>query len=66
MPKPPPSALFVGRPIGEKWQRFTLDAAPRSLYLMSGASRLVWEHSIPAVETPRYSITFRTKVERKS
>jgi alkylated DNA repair dioxygenase AlkB len=53
------------RPIGEKWERFTLDAAPRSLYMMSGASRLVWEHSIPAVEAPRYSITFRTMVERK-
>jgi alkylated DNA repair dioxygenase AlkB len=54
------------RSIGEKWERFTLDAGPRSLYLMSGASRLVWEHSIPAVKAPRYSITFRTMVERKS
>jgi alkylated DNA repair dioxygenase AlkB len=44
----------------EKWDRFTLDAEPRSLYMMSGASRNLWEHSIPAVETPRYSITFRT------
>jgi alkylated DNA repair dioxygenase AlkB len=51
---------------GEKWQRFTLNAEPRSLYMMSGASRQVWEHSIPAVEQPRYSITFRTMVERKS
>ena len=54
------------RPAGEKWERFTLNAEPRSLYLMSGASRQVWEHSIPAVEAPRYSITFRTMVERKS
>jgi alkylated DNA repair dioxygenase AlkB len=54
------------RRIGEKWQRFTLEARPRSLYMMSGASRQVWEHSIPAVEEPRYSITFRTMVERKS
>lgn len=45
---------------GEKWERFTLDALPRSLYEMSGASRQIWEHSIPAVEAPRYSITFRT------
>jgi alkylated DNA repair dioxygenase AlkB len=51
---------------GEKWQRFTLNAAPRSLYMMSGASRQVWEHSIPAVESPRYSITFRTMTKRKS
>jgi alkylated DNA repair dioxygenase AlkB len=53
------------RAAGEKWERFTLDAKPRSLYMMSGASRQVWEHSIPAVEAPRYSITFRTMVERK-
>jgi alkylated DNA repair dioxygenase AlkB len=53
------------RRTGETWQRFTLDAAPRSLYMMSGPSREVWEHSIPAVEQPRYSITFRTMAEPK-
>ena len=47
---------------GNKWQRFTLEAGPRSIYLMSGASRSQWEHSIPAVEAPRCSITFRTMV----
>jgi alkylated DNA repair dioxygenase AlkB len=47
---------------GAKWQRFTLDAQARSLYSMSGESRNVWEHSIPPVETPRYSITFRSMV----
>ncbi len=45
---------------GKSWDRFTLDAAPRSLYMMSGVSRHILEHSIPAVESPRYSITFRT------
>jgi alkylated DNA repair dioxygenase AlkB len=54
------------RPIGEKWERVTLDVAPRSLYMMSGASRQVWEHSIPCVEAPRYSITFRTTAEQKA
>jgi alkylated DNA repair dioxygenase AlkB len=48
------------RPAGKSWERFTLDAEPRSLYMMSGPSRQIWEHSIPAVETPRYSVTFRT------
>jgi alkylated DNA repair dioxygenase AlkB len=48
------------RSAGKSWDRFTLDAEPRSLYMMSGASRRIWEHSIPAVESPRYSITFRT------
>jgi alkylated DNA repair dioxygenase AlkB len=52
--------LRFRRPAGAKWERFTLVAEPRSLYMMSGASRQVWEHSIPAVEQRRYSITFRT------
>jgi alkylated DNA repair dioxygenase AlkB len=45
---------------GAKWERFTLDALPRSLYMMDGEARAVWEHSIPPVEARRYSITFRT------
>jgi alkylated DNA repair dioxygenase AlkB len=48
------------RPACTKWERFTLEARPRSIYMMSGPSREVWEHSIPAVEAQRYSITFRT------
>jgi alkylated DNA repair dioxygenase AlkB len=48
------------RRIGEKWQRHTLDAEPRSVYVMDGESRQIWEHSIPPVEQRRYSITFRT------
>jgi alkylated DNA repair dioxygenase AlkB len=46
---------------GSKWERFTLNAEPRSLYVMSGDARHIWEHSIPPVESPRYSITFRTR-----
>jgi alkylated DNA repair dioxygenase AlkB len=52
--------LRFRRPAGKMWNRFTLNAEPRSLYMMSGASRQVWEHRIPPVEAPRYSITFRT------
>jgi len=48
------------RNTGGKWERFTLDAEPRSLYIMTGESRHVWEHSIPPVAEPRYSITFRS------
>jgi alkylated DNA repair dioxygenase AlkB len=50
---------------GSAFQRYTLDAQPRSLYLMTGEARHVWEHSIPGVEQPRYSITFRTMAERR-
>ena len=43
-----------------KWERYILDAQPRSLYAITGQARHVWEHSIPPVETPRFSVTFRT------
>ena len=33
---------------------------PRSIYLISGPARSAFEHSIPAVDALRYSITFRT------
>jgi alkylated DNA repair dioxygenase AlkB len=52
--------LRFRRKNGNAWKRFTLDAAPRSLYRMDGDARSVWEHSIPPVEALRYSITFRT------
>jgi alkylated DNA repair dioxygenase AlkB len=47
------------RKAGTKWERASLIAEPRSAYLLRGASRTDWEHSIPAVEQLRYSITFR-------
>lgn len=40
-------------------ERASLTAEPRSVYLLSGAARTEWEHSIPAVDALRYSITFR-------
>ena len=47
------------RKIGTRWQRAHLTVEPRSVYLLRGPSRTEWEHSIPAVSTHRYSITFR-------
>ena len=47
------------RKSGDKWERVSITAEPRSAYLLSGASRSEWEHSIPAVEALRYSITYR-------
>lgn len=44
---------------GSEWQRFTVEAQPRSIYCMRGESRTHWQHSIPPVEELRYSITFR-------
>jgi alkylated DNA repair dioxygenase AlkB len=45
---------------GPAWERRSLAAEPRSAYLLRGASRTGWEHSIPPLETLRYSVTFRT------
>ena len=42
------------------WDRYSLTAEPRSVYLMRGPARTEWEHSIPEVSELRYSITFRT------
>jgi alkylated DNA repair dioxygenase AlkB len=42
------------------WERYSLTAKPRSAYLLRGAARTEWEHSIPAVDALRYSITFRS------
>jgi alkylated DNA repair dioxygenase AlkB len=47
------------RKAGATWERASLVAEPGSAYLLRGASRTEWEHSIPAVESLRYSITFR-------
>ena len=43
-----------------KWQRASLIAQPRSIYLMQGTARHEWQHSIPPVDSLRYSVTFRT------
>ena len=37
-----------------------LRLAPRSAYVLAGASRWSWQHSIPAMAALRYSVTFRT------
>jgi alkylated DNA repair dioxygenase AlkB len=55
-----PCRFRFRRKNGSRWERFTLQAQPRSLYRMAGSSRLEWEHSIPPVEELRYSVTFRT------
>ena len=54
------------RKAGDRWQRFTLEAEPRSLYMMSGEARHQWKHSIPPVERTRYSITFRTMAKKSA
>jgi alkylated DNA repair dioxygenase AlkB len=43
-----------------KWNHLKVVAEPRSLYVMAGASRSDWQHSIPPVPALRYSLTMRT------
>ncbi|RVK43022.1 alpha-ketoglutarate-dependent dioxygenase AlkB [Sinorhizobium meliloti] len=42
-----------------RWERTSVILEPGSAYLLSGAARSEWEHSIPPVERLRYSVTFR-------
>jgi len=39
----------------------TLELAPRSAYVLQGAARWGWQHSIAPTPALRYSITFRTR-----
>ena len=48
------------RRTAQGWERFTLKLEPRSAYLLKGLVRDQWEHSIPPVDSLRYSITFRS------
>ena len=47
-----------GRPPRKTTHEITLE--PRSAYIIRGVARSGYEHSIPATEALRYSITFRT------
>jgi len=46
-----------------RWDRATVPAEPRSLYLLRGASRTDWYHSITPLKALRYSVTFRNLSE---
>jgi alkylated DNA repair dioxygenase AlkB len=48
------------RKAGAGWERYSQIVEPRSAYLLRGAARGEWEHSIPGVDALRYSITFRS------
>jgi alkylated DNA repair dioxygenase AlkB len=42
------------------WIRKSRILEPRSIYILEGEARTLWEHSIPPVDSLRYSLTFRT------
>lgn len=55
-----PCNFRLRRKTASGWERYSLTAEPRSAYLLRGPVRTQWEHSIPAVEALRYSVTFRS------
>jgi alkylated DNA repair dioxygenase AlkB len=59
-----PCRFRLRRKTADGWERFTQTLEPRSIYLLRGDVRSQWEHSIPAVESLRYSITFRSMTRR--
>ncbi len=55
-----PATMRFRRRREEKFERATADLCPRSIYHMQGEVRDEWDHSIAAMEVPRWSITFRS------
>jgi alkylated DNA repair dioxygenase AlkB len=55
-----PCTFRMRRKRAGSWERAALRLDRRLVYLLRGPSREDWEHSIPAVEELRYSITFRS------
>lgn len=55
-----PATMRFRRRGGSGFERATLELPPRGFYRLSGEARDAWEHSIAAMELPRWSITFRS------
>ncbi|PZF83683.1 alpha-ketoglutarate-dependent dioxygenase AlkB [Micromonospora deserti] len=51
--------LRFQRGTGDNRRVYEVELAPRSAYVLAGAARSSWQHSIPPVPELRYSITFR-------
>jgi DNA oxidative demethylase len=45
---------------GAERKVYALELSARSAYVLSGAARSTWQHSIPRAPALRYSVTFRT------
>jgi len=58
-PYVPPREQAAGGPRRTASHELVLE--PRSIYQIAGEARSAFEHSIPAVDALRYSITFRTR-----
>ena len=61
-----PCTFRLRRAVGSAWERVSITADPRSVYVLRGAARTEWEHSIPEVDALRYSITYRNLREERA
>jgi alkylated DNA repair protein (DNA oxidative demethylase) len=61
-----PCRMRFQRGKAEERRTYEVQLQPRSAYVLGGAARSEWQHSIPAVKQTRYSITFRTLRERSA
>jgi alkylated DNA repair dioxygenase AlkB len=59
-----PCTMRFRRKTAEGYETEKLALAPRSLYVLGGAARTQWQHSIPAVKALRWSISMRTLRQR--
>lgn len=59
-----PCAMKFRRAKGDGFEQYVQLLEPRSLYILGGAARSEWQHSIPPVKGMRYSITMRTLRKR--
>jgi alkylated DNA repair dioxygenase AlkB len=55
-----PAIMRLRLPIGKTWIRRSQELKPRSIYILDKEARTRWEHSVPPVNSLRYSLTFRT------
>jgi alkylated DNA repair dioxygenase AlkB len=53
----PATMVFVHQDTGEERP---VALPPRSIYLLAGDARHVWQHSLPPMQDTRYSVTFRS------
>jgi len=55
-----PCVMRFRRKAGDGFEIYPRLLEPRSLYILSGAARTQWQHSIPPAKALRYSISMRT------
>ncbi len=56
--------MWFRRRRGESFKRVNVPLEPRGAYHLNGEARHEWEHSIAEMDQTRWSVTFRSLVDR--